>query len=162
MNVVAFHGDFASGRILKRDMGNPVWVNRYHDGLDLYKASKSLISRTDNVLIGYSRGGSLIGHLSICQDIRIKAAVLYESPLIGIDEVGGTFPVLWIKNAYRRKGWRKKEMDDTEKLWRATHSVDTLVGQGSHVRFTMGCPPIGHAWDQQLNPAIEHWIDTHG
>ena len=99
--VFAIPGGYLSGRDLCRDMGNPDWVDYYLDRDHPCELATRIESIAEGpiVLIGYSIGGSLIGHLSLLLG-NIVGAVVYESPLIGVDHVGGNFPVLWIENYY--------------------------------------------------------------
>ena len=159
-SVVAFHGSLGNAAILARDMGDPAWVDLYHEGHDV-DAARNICSAFESVvLVGYSMGGSVMGHLSHVLG-NIAAVVLYESPLLGIDRPAGTFPVLWIRNDYRWTNQREIEFAETRAAWGESHHVDEMIGQGRHIRFVWGCPVIGHAWDQQLNPAIRDWIKHH-
>ena len=155
MRVIALHGDFANGRVFRRDTGIEEW--EYPDWefgpIEVY---------TPIVLVGYSRGGSEVGNLSHGLHDLIAGAVLYESPLLGIDEVAGNFPVLWIENdrGRRSRGGRfEREMQATLEAWMAGgRSVDTLWGRGRHVEPTFGWPPCRHGWDRSLNGKILDWI----
>lgn len=152
--TIALHGGYLTPGDLRRDMGDPDWVDDY-----LPTASKiKLPTHTPLVLIGYSLGGSLIGHLShFCRNI--VAVVLYESPLIGLKVVAGSFPVLWVRNRYTSTAKRERKFDDTKRIWQRSHRVDEMTGQGRHVAWRFGWPPFGHAWDQSLNPLIDIWIN---
>lgn len=155
--TIAFHGDFANGKILRRDMGDPEWVDLYYEGHDLPLATRVCSAFDTVVLVAYSFGGSLIGHLSHVLT-NIAAVVLYESPLMGIDEPAGQFPVLWVRNDYKSTRRREKEFAATLVAWQADHNVDKMTGNGRHVRFACGWPPIGHAWDRSLNSSIRDWM----
>lgn len=169
--TIAFHGDFGTSEGLERDAGYPKWIDLYEQGwrrgrfdLDYFSAFDSL------VLVGYSRGGSHIGHLST-ELTNIAAAVLYESPLIGIDRPGGSFPVLSIWNhagvRYPTIWWtrsarkRQKEAEDTIIAWQRDHPVDIIHGRGRHTKTVSYWPFRGHGWDVSLNPYIEQWIKEH-
>lgn len=158
MSVIALHGDFATGRILRRDVGVVDW--QYPDWK---RRVPYLPCEGGYVLVGYSRGGSQIGHLSQEWHRAIRAAVLYESPLLGTDQVYGDFPVLWVENTHGRRsqgGRFAREMDDTLAAWmRGGRRVDMLIGNGRHAELTWGWPPMRHGWDRDLNPKILSWIE---
>jgi pimeloyl-ACP methyl ester carboxylesterase len=164
--VVALHGQFASPKILRRDMGDPSWVDIYlptpYDDLSRELLIDSLDLEIDEpmVLVGYSIGGSVIANLSHYFYREIAGVVLYESPMFDSLSVAGDFPVLWIRNNYQSTLRREAEFLDTFTLWSLQHPVTKLIGTGRHMKFTWGWPPIGHAWDQTLNPFIETWIKT--
>ncbi|MEM8668753.1 MAG: hypothetical protein AAGG48_14630 [Planctomycetota bacterium] len=166
MRVIALHGDFASGAILRRDTGIDEW--EYPDwkrGFDSMEGNW--------VAVAYSSGGSRVGHISLSAPFfhgsrmfgfaEPRCAVLYESPLIGIRAVGGSFPVLWIENdrgARTKNRWRAREMQSTLEAWQANgRRVDVLQGRGRHVQTTWGWPPLRHGWDKKLNPMILKWIE---
>lgn len=138
-------------------MGNPSWADIYFQGHDM-ESAKSICSAFGSVvLVGYSFGGSLIGHLSHVLT-NITAAILYESPLLEIEKPAGTFPVLWIQNDYWTFQFRQREFDETLAAWKQSHHVAEMTGRGRHARLAWGWPPVGHAWDQRLNKAIGAWI----
>lgn len=157
MKTYAFHGDFASHDDLQKDMGDPPWVDEYVD----YRTDfEYQIARQDAVcLVGYSRGGSVIGQLSLSLK-NIVGAVLYESPLFGIDQPGGAFPVLIIWNDRSRRR-RSIEAWDTLCRWRAGgRSVTMLQGSGRHTKLVRRPSTmfIGHGWDTSLNSTVEAWV----
>lgn len=160
--IIALHGDFASDKMLKRDMGSlsPLvdlfweangWrrTDREIDRLEAY------IRTLDQppILIGYSRGGSVIAALS--ERVEIRAAVVYESPVLDSEGVGGTFPVLMIWNDCGvMSGKRKGQARIAQELWKASHPVTEIWGAGRHLRTR----PIGHGWDCSLNGTIRDWL----
>jgi hypothetical protein len=163
MKTIAFHGDFSSAENFKRDTGIPEWT--YWDWTKYSLRSISNLLDEPCVLVGYSRGGALIGQLSNFND-NIVGAVLYESPIIPVKElsrdyVGGDFPILWIENMNGRR-WRRKrfydEMEDSKQKWSFDREVIEVIGMGRHTKFVWGWPPIGHGWDQELNVLIRNWV----
>ena len=160
MITFALHGGYLSAGDLCRDMGNPVWVDHYlsgHDPEKLWDDITFLAKDEPVALIGYSSGGDVIGDLSWMLS-NIVCAVLYESPLIGIDQVIGNFPVLWIRNNYKSTRRREREFDDTLREWSVEHPVTKLTGKGRHIYWRKGWPPFGHAWDKDLNDKIRSFI----
>jgi hypothetical protein len=157
MKTYAFHGDFASATDLQQDMGDPPWVDAYVD----YRSDfASDIAQQDAAcLVGYSRGGSIIGRLSLSLT-NIVGAVLYESPLFNVDEPGGDFPVLIIWNRHSRRR-RSIEAWDALQRWKASgRSVTMLEGAGTHIKL-VGRPStlfLGHGWDVSLNDKIGTWV----
>lgn len=161
MRTIALHGDFASGAILRRDTGIESW--EYPN----WKRDRTVpIPREPYCLVGYSSGGSRIGHLSIETVFQPVCAVLYESPLLGRDDVGDTFPVLWIRNDRGRgraglfKRRHEREMASTLAAWKAGgRYVEELDGTGRHFETTNDWPPLRHGWDRALNERILSWIE---
>jgi dienelactone hydrolase len=147
--VVAFHGDFASPAMLRRDMGVN-WVDHYWD----YKRDdcELLTQPRELVLVAFSRGGSLVGKLASRLD-NIRAAILYEAPLLDASQPAGDFPVLLIWNRFSIRRFtpqaRRSRLE-----WAAMHEVTEFQGRGFHIKFW----PPGHGWDQRLNPRIEAWL----
>lgn len=162
MKVFALHGGYLGPEDLRRDMGDPRWVDHYLDGHDPVFCESQIrqwiIPGEKIVLLGYSFGGSVIGHLSQRFQNTIRSAVLYESPLIGTNTTGGKFPVLWIRNMYLATRFREAEFDWTRSAWQRTHRMTYRFGSGKHVKPRWGWPPFGHAWDRSLNSFIENWI----
>jgi pimeloyl-ACP methyl ester carboxylesterase len=162
--VFALHGGYLGPDDLRRDMGDPSWVYKYLSGHDPESCEKQIwnhmLDEEPMVLLGYSMGGSTIGHLStMLPDGMIRGAILYESPLIGVDEVGGDFPVLWIRNDYESTAKREQEFEETRLTWRKNHFMTEAFGKGRHVSWRFGFPPFGHAWDKNLNDVIEYWME---
>jgi len=157
--VFAIPGGHLSGRDLRRDMGDPDWVDHYLDRAHPWDLAVKIESITDGpiVLIGYSVGGSLIGHMSLLLG-NIVGVVVYESPLIGVERVGGDFPVLWIENDYKSTWRREAESLEAFLKWFESHSTEVMVGEGRHVRLRFGWPPFGHAWDVRLNTRIAGFV----
>lgn len=135
-------------------MGDPRWVDWYWDyGRDDLSTIRD--SQSGVILVGYSRGGQIIGELSARLD-NVVAAIIYESP--PPRNVGGNFPVLLIWNRRSRKA-KSKQAALTERQWRlGGRRVDRLSGKGRHLKWVRGVPPVGHGWDVTLNPIIEEWI----
>ena len=162
--IIALHGDFATPAMLKRDMGDlaPL-VDIFFDAKGWHNFDCAMARLTSLVqslpeppiMIGYSRGGSAIARLSELVDLR--AAVLYESPVIDSEGVGGSFPVLQIWNdcgaKYGASKLRRGQAKIAEQIW-ASHPVTALQGVGRHMRVR----PIGHGWDVGLNEQIRNWL----
>lgn len=160
--IIALHGDLASAEMLRRDVGD------LRNSIDLFFDARgwlrferqcdkllSVIQMLPEppILIGYSRGGSVIAKLS--NEVAIQAAVLYESPIIDSETVGGSFPVLMIWNDHGAKyGKRSDEALHSEQLWEASHPVNMLEGKGGHMKRR----PLGHGWDVSLNAQIRDWL----
>lgn len=155
MTVIALHGDFSNAAILKRDIAISHW--KYCNWKrDWFIGSKDL----PLIFAGYSNGGNHISYISHTLPY-LKAAILYESPILPARrqiEPAGKFPVLWIENNQGRgkKNRRtKKIMKRSKELWAKNHPMTTLEGIGRHVKTN----PLGHGWDQNLNPQILDWIN---
>ncbi len=149
MHVVAFHGDFATPSMLRRDMGVD-WVDRYWD----YKCDEvdSLRGYEDLVLVAYSRGGATVGKLANTLN-NIRAAVLYEAPLLDAKNPAGEFPVLLIWNSLSLRRFTS-EAFRSHSEWALKHPVTQLRGRGFHIRLW----PPGHGWDRKLNGEIRKWL----
>lgn len=160
--IIALHGDYATAEMLKRDVGDlEPMIDCFWDASG-WRPAKREIGKIDRyikslkeppVLIGYSRGGSIIAMLS--NKYPIRAAVLYESPVLDSFSVGGTFPVLQIWNnsgfmTSRRSGQAKA----AQEVWKRNHPVTSMLGIGGHIKTN----PIGHGWDVGLNSMIRDWI----
>lgn len=181
MPTIAFHGDYANGEILKRDMGDPPWVDMYFHKWNIEDVKDYCKNFLNINMIGFSRGGSFIAHLSH-HIPNIRCAVLYESPVIkhkrkSIDYIAGDFPalIIWNNKGFiferGRKNWpAAKKM---EAMWSENGDAPSdlsrdrpvdrhLEGEGGHMRWVWNSwPPVGHDWDQSLNDDIEQWIDKH-
>lgn len=156
--TIALHGDGGTGTMLSNDMGNPDWVDRfpnYHPD-SLVVVENLIIDRGPVNLIGFSRGGSEIAKLTTNPNIlpHIKSAVLYESPVRDSSYVGGTFPVLMIWNTKGALLHRTRTAIESMRLWQLNHNVTLLIGQGRHIQTN----PLGHDWDESLNPIIKAWL----
>ena len=165
MKVIALHGDYAKPADLRRDMGDPDWVDWYpagHDAVNIRNLINSSGWQNEPlVLMGYSKGGSVVGDLSHILD-NIVGAVLYESPLMSPEDPGGTFPVLWIRNNYQPAVGRAFELWQTYCAWAENHPITKMTGQGRHIRWRFGWPPFGHNWDNSLNGHIERFVKEVG
>ena len=162
--IIALHGDFATPGMLKRDMGDFPLVADFFDArgwINFASAMGRLVSLVKSLpepptVIGYSRGGSAIARLS--ELVELRSAVLYESPIVDSDGVGGSFPVLMVWNdagaKYSRFPARRKQVRRSEQLWAKSHPVTPIEGVGKH--FTKR--PPAHCWDQNLNQQIVDWI----
>ncbi len=163
--VIALSGDFAKQGMLERDMGDLASsVNVFFDS-EGWRRFKEAVGRLLDlirglseppILIGYSRGGSVIAMLS--ELVPIRAVVLYESPVVDSVGVGGSFPVLMIWNdagiRYGRRKVRRIEASKSIRLWKENHPVTELKGSGGHWKIA----PVGHDWDCSLNGQIESFI----
>lgn len=163
--IIALPGDMSKNSMLKNDMGVD-WVDHYWqaNGWESphkeYQKLIDFISPLDSViLVGFSRGGSMIAKLSN-ELTNIKAAVLYESPMVDSTTVGGNFPVLMIWNNEGRlvDGLPRSRFKATYSIyaWAKDHPMTFLMGDGGHVKTN----PLGHDWDKSLNTKIKNWIDN--
>jgi hypothetical protein len=171
MPTIAFHGDYANGEILKRDMGDPPWVDKYFHKWDIEEVKEYSKDFLNIKMVGFSRGGSFIAHLSHYIS-NIRCVVLYESPVIkhkkqSINHIAGDFPalIIWNNKGFifkrGRKNWAAgKKM---EIMWAENgRPVDHFDGEGGHMRLVWNSwPPVGHDWDVNLNNKIGKWIDKH-
>lgn len=163
--AIALSGDYATPEMLKRDMGDLACsVDIFFDS-NGWKRFQEAIERLESlvrslehppIVIGYSRGGSAIARLS--ELVELQAAVLYESPIVDSDGVGGSFPVLQIWNdagaKYSRFPARREQARHSEQAWAKNHPVTRLEGVGRH--FTLR--PPSHCWDIGLNQHISDWL----
>lgn len=169
MTTIALHGDFATAEMLQRDVGDLAslvdcffaaggWVRFEHQVNKLLRLISEL--QEPPILIGYSRGGSVIAKIS--ELIEIKAVVVYESPVLDSDGVGGDFPVLMVWNdcgaKFGRSAIRRGQAKISQEIWSATHPVKEIRGSGTHMRFR----PPGHGWDVSLNDQIREFLTTIG
>ena len=163
MQTIALHGDYASPDMLRRDMGNPAWVDHYYDGRGWRDVDGRIELLTHFirsqeepvVLVGYSRGGDVVARLSNSIPHLIRAAVVYESP-VSVDSCGGKFPALCVWND-RGSIRRLQRVDDVVKslrLWSVGRRCEIMIGSGRH----MDLMPPGHSWDRSLNSRIEDWL----
>jgi pimeloyl-ACP methyl ester carboxylesterase len=164
--IIALHGDFASARMLMRDVGDLAEsIDVFWDANGWRRTEPSIAKlerhirtlSTPPILIGYSRGGSVIAALS--ERVELRAAIVYESPVIDSDGVGGAFPVLMCWNDCGvMAGKRKGQAKIAQQIWKASHPVTEIWGKGRHVKFG----PIGHGWDCGLNGAIRDFLEACG
>lgn len=163
MRTIALHGDYATPEMLKRDMGDPTWVDEYFDGRGWRYYGKSLdkliqLVNQPTILVGYSRGCAAICDIANTPLVShwIEAAVIYEGPVTD-SNCGGDFPVLQVWNnrgALKRLG-RIDDCIQSMQCWSATHQTTLMIGSGMHMRLK----PPGHDWDRSLNNCIEDWIN---
>lgn len=155
--VVALHGDFASGDLLRRDMGDPSWVNRFPTWRS--RSDIELPAGEPTVLIGYSSGADMVRRLlaeSVFSGRRnVVAAIGYE-PLTTEPLPVTSVPLLVIGNRLGRWRWTPAGRLYRQRWIDAGAAV--MTGRGTHVRATFAWPPVAHAWDQSLNEAIRSWI----
>lgn len=162
--IIALHGDLATPAMLERDVGDLAsTVDLFFDArgwlrFDVQFEKLLNVVRMlpePPIMIGYSRGGSAIAKLS--EIVPLAAAVLYESPVIDSDGVGGSFPVLQIWNdqgaKYGRSKLRQGQAKVAEEIW-SSHPVTKLEGAGRHMTIN----PPAHGWDCGLNKQIADWI----
>jgi hypothetical protein len=163
--IIALHGDYARAEMLERDMGDlSCSVDLFYDANGWIRFNKRLskllemLTRLSEppIMIGYSGGGAAIAVIS--RRIAMKAAVLYESPVLDSEGVGGTFPVLMIWNnhgaKFSRSATRRQQAIYSEEIWSQNHPVTNLMGTGGHIRRK----PLGHYWDTSLNDQIRDWL----
>lgn len=163
--TIALHGDLATAEMLRRDVGD------LRDSIDLFFDARGWLrfdSQIDKLhtkicqlpepptLIGFSRGVSAIARLS--EITEIKAAVVYEGPIIDSEGVGGNFPVLMIWNdagaKFSPSKLRRGQAKIAEQIWSESHPVTYIQGTGRHMRLR----PPGHYWDCSLNQQIKDFI----
>lgn len=167
MATIALHGDFGTAKMLQCNVGDLAssvdyffpaggWVRFEYQFRKLLTLIASLSEPP--ILIGYSRGGSVIAKLS--EVVAIKAAVLYESPVIDSEGVGGVFPVLMIWNdegaKYGRDKVKRGQAKVSEEIWSEKHPVTPLTGTGHH----FGVRPPRHCWDVSLNDQIREFLSA--
>jgi hypothetical protein len=169
--IIAFHGDYATPKMLKEDMGDLAHsVDYFFNGHDFDEAV-DLCRKFDEVsLIGYSAGGGIIADLSVLTKLNIKSVVLYESPLGLFQRTCGKFPacIIWNKNGRMRDSrfnpYRERAINMVDqwkhpvsKLPFTRHTIE-LEGNGRHLAFKFRIPPFGHAWDRTLNKKIREFL----
>ena len=169
VSVVAFHGDFANGEMLREDMGDPDWVDWYvdHQGRgrrDL--PDEEIIEELPSgplVCVGYSDGGDTVARLSTLIPERFVAAVVYEAPVVSVPAPGGDFPVLSLWNYGSRKA-QSELADEAVRKWAyGRRDFSIHFGKGRHTKWVWRNPwwlgrRLGHGWDLELNPYIHRWI----
>lgn len=166
MYTIALHGDLATGDMLRRDMGDPCWVDEYFDGQwgpgRFDRSVRELSSKIQGVgpcaLVGYSRGASVIARLSIGPVAElIRAAVVYEGPVIDSASCGGCFPVLMIWNDDGAVANRTKAAAASIIKWRVGRRLEIIEGHGKHVEKDEDGKHC-HGWDKSLNVEIRDWL----
>jgi len=145
VTIIALHGDFATPTMLQRDMGDlSELVDIFFDArkwLRFDAAMGRLTSLVQSlseppIVIGYSRGGSAIARLS--ELVELRAAVVYESPVIDSEGVGGSFPVLVIWNDCGAKIKRPGQARVAEEICfsprKSRLKATTQISPAKHVR----------------------------
>jgi len=166
MYTIAYHGDGATPQKLAKDIGPDIKINHYWPNLNKQQALNWLIEHPTLApfnLIGYSRGGYIITHITQTHHHLINAAILYEIPVLEYNQAPGTYPVLMIWNKSKNQNKDRKntpEGQKTIKVWSQTHPITNLEGKGGHTRYQYWPPSIRHNWDQTLNQQINHWLET--
>lgn len=163
--TIALHGDLATAEMLERDVGDlRDCVDYFFDARGWLRTQYQIDRLVDFIrklpappaMIGYSRGGAVIAAVS--ELVELRSAVLYESPVIDSEGVGGEFPVLMIWNdagaKFSPSRVRRGQAKISEEIWSASHPVTHLQGTGRHMRLR----PPGHCWDVSLNAQIVDWI----
>jgi hypothetical protein len=172
MEIIAFHGDFASPQMLREDIGDiglPITFMSSTNWLDaISEIDVAFGPKRGLVGIGFSRGCGVIADLSYQYPDLFIAAVLYEGPLGFYGKVGGSFPVLMIWNSHGVKKpsllkpwhWFKPRVArEAEMAWEEKHSVSYASGTGCHMRYDKTKnPKLRHAWDQSLNKTVREFI----
>jgi hypothetical protein len=166
--IVAFHGDTATGKMLREDMGNPMWVDEYWDGprthAGVLRAADYLSCFDCVALVAYSSGGSFAAKLS-CQLTNIACAVLCESPIRGPTIPCGNFDVLSLWNGEHGR-YDSDEARNTIADWRRNHVVQVeftnIVGHMRREWWRWPRRTLRHNWDRSMNLFIYDWILKHG
>lgn len=160
MYTIAYHGDGATPNRLAKDIGPNIKIDHYWHNLDKEDALNWIIDHANQGpfnLIGYSRGGYIITHITQYHPELINSAILYETPTLEYTQAPGTYPILLIWNTKGRQNTR--EGIKTEEIWRKTHPTTTLTGKRHHIRINPTPPFLRHNWDQSLNPHIHKWLN---
>lgn len=159
--TIAYHGDGGTPKKLAKDIGPDIHIDHYWHNLDKEQALDWIINHANLGpfnLIGYSKGGYIITHITQYHPELINSAILYESPTLEYTKAPGTYPILMIWN---NKGRRNtKEGIKSQAIWSKTHPTTELTGQGFHIKINPRPPFLTHNWDKTLNPEINFWINT--
>ena len=165
--VVAYHGDFASGRILQRDAGYPWWVD-WWPNWKRNRRAQELPTDRPVAIVSFSAGGDLAAR-QVGIYPNIVAAINYECPNRRDIEPRGTCPVLAAWNLNGRgivsgtptdRIYWTDEAAETLEQWRRNHPVSLTFAEGRHVRFVRGFPPLAHDWNKELNPEFLAFIQN--
>jgi hypothetical protein len=163
--VVAYHGDFASGKILKRDSCGPWWVD-WWPNWKRNRRAQELPTDRPVALLAFSGGGDLTAR-QVGIYPNVVAVVNYECPNRRDIVPRGKCPVLaaWNRNGRGIAGGSPEdriywtaEAKTTMEQWAAGHPLQLAFGNGGHVRRARGWPPLGHDWDTELNPTFFAFI----
>lgn len=157
--IVAFHGMPGNGQLLARDIDIQNWLYPNWKLIAINRLVTFLQEYDQLILVGYSAGVSLIARLTHFKTLlpRIKGAILYEGTVLRKEPLG-TFPITWIENDQGVRTWskrRERKMDKGLELWSKSRRLIYREGKGTHIRTN----PIGHGWDQTLNPSIKQDIN---
>lgn len=147
--ILALHGDFANGSMIRRDIGHislelitPDWKRQPLSQLSKYSTLPNL------VLAGYSKGAIVLPKL-LQYLPNVIGIIAYEGPAT-CTHCQCTLPVIWITNSQgvaHRPRRRKKQMTKARSTW---SNITPLQGIGRHIRTR----PLGHNWNTSLNPKI--------
>lgn len=169
--VVALHGMPGSADMLREDMCNPYWVDKYHQWKGLAPALNQFAALPRLILVGFSQGGARAVQLANILT-NVAGIVLYESPLpnlpMSLDptrSISADCPVLTIWNNNGRKNWKRcVALSRALEVRRSDAPVDILEGEGRHIRMKWSFPPFRHCWDARLNSQIgvyiQKWIEA--
>ena len=161
MTTLAFHGDFASGEMLREDAGNPDFIDEYPDWTRKDRRNISGMSKmiglaceSPVVLIGYSRGGQIAARIAAVNR-RIKGLVLYEAPLTTSDiaALPRRVAVTYIRSIVRSTlPWRNRRKAKIIEGLRELPDFTLMDSSLPHVH------KLRHGWDQNLNGDIATWL----
>lgn len=150
MRTAALHGDFATPKMLQRDMGDPRWIDLYIERQSVESMASLCSAWGVKNLVGYSRGGYLA--CKIAELIPIKTLVLYESPMF--DAQPQVLNAVVVFNSVpRRRKRRSREMSRVLRYF-SGHMTFFHGAKKRHLEAKPYWPFLGHAWDQSLNDLI--------
>lgn len=112
MYTIAYHGDGATPNKLANDIGPNIKIDHYWHNLDKEQALNWLIDHANLGpfnLIGYSRGGHIITHITQYHPELINSAILYETPILEYKHAPGTYPILIIWNNKGRQNTQRHQ-----------------------------------------------------
>lgn len=165
IKVIAIHGDFARGTTLKRDMGDPEWVDYYPNiRCRRYVDLENFIIKINkpHILIGYSSGADHIAKYInaryVCTSLPKTMGVIVYEPMCTVDDIYCECPSIQIWND---KGYLHNRKAKAAKLSSETWSRASALfmeGKGRHF-FRSNYPFFGHCWDQSLNPTLERFVN---
>ena len=168
MDVIAFHGQAASGARLRADMGNPDWVTWAPDW-QRYASADDFAAELGGVpvvLVGYSLGGDFIARLTRTRLSKwIRGIAVYESPVLSGPPRALPCPCVVIWNNYPpRTAWRRAGKAASIAAWNVQYPhADNLIGRHTaHVLYSWRPPFIRHAWDSTVNPLLRKLLAPRG